>query len=76
MNLSPKVMHDKCQKSYNSIQKKNLPRVLLNTHQSQQGKQSVHKGVDWSEVVPPDGLTTHFDPRLAPAIYVNQGKSD
>ena len=69
-------MQHKCQKSYNGVQKENLPGVLLDAVESQQGKQAVHKCMEWPEVVPPDGLTTHFDPRLAPAVDVNHGKSD
>ena len=76
MNLSPKVMKDKCQKSYDGVKKENLPRVLMHTPESQDRKQAVHKGVEWPEVVPPDGLTTHLDPRLAPAVNVNRGESN
>ena len=69
-------MQDKCQKSYDGVQKENLPGVLVHPLESQDRKQAVHKGVEWPEVVPPDGLTAHFDPRLAPAVDVNHGKSD
>lgn len=69
-------MQDKCQKSYNGVQKQNLPRLILDTHESQQGKQAVHKGMNRSKVVPPYGLSTYFDSRLTPAVDVNRGKSD
>ena len=69
-------MQDKCQKSYDSVQKQNLPRVFFDTHERQQGKQAIHKGVNRSKIVPPDGLTTYFEARLAPAVDVNRGEPD